>query len=119
MDTACCNCWRATNPSRRCTESARQARGGEEPRWSGARRHGSESSVTALENWPDPVQRASAHINPAIYVSMQGPSELGISGEAKLANWECTDRLATIETPTLVIGATHDTIDPTCLETMS
>ena len=30
-----------------------------------------------VQDWPDPVQRAFAHINPAIYVSMQGPSELG------------------------------------------
>jgi proline iminopeptidase len=34
------------------------------------------------DDWPDPVQRAFAHINPAIYVSMQGPSELGISADA-------------------------------------
>ena len=30
-----------------------------------------------VADWPDPVQRGFAHINPAIYVSMQGPSELG------------------------------------------
>ena len=36
-------------------------------------------------DWPDPVQRGFAHINPKIYVSMQGPSELGISADAKLA----------------------------------
>jgi proline iminopeptidase len=32
-------------------------------------------------DWPDPVVRAFAHINPAIYVPMQGPSELGISAD--------------------------------------
>jgi proline iminopeptidase len=37
------------------------------------------------EDWPNPVQRAFAAINPAVYVSMQGPSELGISRDAKLA----------------------------------
>jgi proline iminopeptidase len=47
------------------------------------------------ETWPDPVNRGFAHINPAIYVPMQGPSELG-----------------RIEVPTLVIGAQHDTMDP-------
>ena len=57
------------------------------------------------EDWPDPVQRAFAHINPAIYVSMQGPSELGMSADAKLAHWDRTDDLASIEVPTLVIGA--------------
>jgi proline iminopeptidase len=38
-------------------------------------------------DWRDPVQRGFAHINPAIYVSMQGPSELGISPGATLAHW--------------------------------
>ena len=27
--------------------------------------------------WPDPVLRAFAHINPKVYIPMQGPSELG------------------------------------------
>ena len=36
-----------------------------------------------VEDWPDPVNRAFAHINPSVYVTMQGPSELGISQEAE------------------------------------
>src|SRR5215469_4418098 len=40
------------------------------------------------EDWPDPASRGLAHINPAIYVSMQGPSELGISSDASLADWD-------------------------------
>jgi proline iminopeptidase len=72
-----------------------------------------------VDDWPDPVQRAFAHINPSIYVSMQGPSELGISSDAKLANWECTAKLASIEVPTLVIGARHDTMGPKYLEMMA
>ena len=70
-------------------------------------------------DWPDPVQRAFAHINPAIYVSMQGPSELGISAEASLAHWERTAELASIEVPTLVIGAQHDTMDPAHMQMMA
>ena len=27
--------------------------------------------------WPDPVNRAFTHMNPSIYVPLQGPSELG------------------------------------------
>jgi proline iminopeptidase len=73
----------------------------------------------AVEEWPDPVQRAFAHINPKIYVSMQGPSELGISADAKLAKWERTDELFSIEVPTLVIGARYDTMDPTHMEMMA
>jgi proline iminopeptidase len=72
-----------------------------------------------VQQWPDPVQRGFAHINPAIYVSMQGPSELGISPGAKLAHWDRTDQLASIEVPTLVIGARYDTMDPSHMEMMA
>jgi proline iminopeptidase len=70
-------------------------------------------------DWPDPVQRGFAHINPEIYVSMQGPSELGISAGAKLARWDRTGDLASIGVPTLVIGACHDTMDPAHMEMMA
>jgi proline iminopeptidase len=72
-----------------------------------------------LEQWPDPVQRGFAHLNPAIYVSMQGPSELGISPGAKLAHWDRTGQLSSIEVPTLVIGARHDTMDPAYMQMMA
>ena len=72
-----------------------------------------------VADWPDPVQRGFDHINPAIYVSMQGPSELGISADAKLAHWDRTGDLASIEVPTLVIGAEHDTMDPAHMEMMA
>ncbi len=71
------------------------------------------------DDWPDPVNRGFAHINPAIYVSMQGPSELGISSDASLADWDRTGDLATITVPTLVIGAQHDTMDPAHMEMMA
>jgi proline iminopeptidase len=70
-------------------------------------------------DWPDPVRRGFAHINPAIYVSMQGPSELGISADAKLAQWDRTADLPSIQVPTLVIGARHDTMDPAHMEMMA
>jgi proline iminopeptidase len=70
-------------------------------------------------DWPEPVQRGFAHINPKIYVSMQGPSELGISSDAKLVNWDRSEDLAAIEVPTLVIGAQHDTMDPAHMEKMA
>jgi len=71
------------------------------------------------EQWPDPVQRGFAHINPDIYVSMQGPSELGISASAKLTKWDRTAELASIDVPTLVIGARYDTMDPAHMEMMA
>ncbi|HLZ30359.1 MAG TPA: proline iminopeptidase-family hydrolase [Chloroflexota bacterium] len=69
------------------------------------------------EQWPDPVNRAFKHLNPAIYVPMQGPSELGASG--KLLHWDRTNDLARITVPTLVIGARHDTMDPDHLAWMA
>jgi len=70
-------------------------------------------------DWPEPLRRGLDHINPAIYVTMQGPSELGMSPQARLANWDRTEELARIEVPTLVIGARHDTMDPAFMELMA
>ena len=69
------------------------------------------------DQWPDPVSRSFKHINPAIYVPMQGPSELGASG--KLLNWDRTGDLGQINVPTLTIGARHDTMDPKHVEWMA
>jgi proline iminopeptidase len=67
--------------------------------------------------WPEPVARMMNHINPAVYVPMQGPSELGLSG--KLEAWDRTNDLARIQVPTLVIGAQHDTMDPAFMADMA
>jgi proline iminopeptidase len=64
--------------------------------------------------WPDPVNRAFAHLNYPVYLLMQGPSELGAGG--KIVNWDRTEDLHRINVPTLVIGATHDTMDPKHME---
>ncbi len=70
-------------------------------------------------DWPDPVERGFAGINPAIYVPMQGPSELGVSADAKLVDWDRTGDLPSISVPTLVIGARYDTMDPSYMEMMA
>jgi proline iminopeptidase len=67
--------------------------------------------------WPDPVRRALDKINRSIYVPMQGPSELGASGT--LGDWDRTGDLGAITVPTLVIGATHDTMDPSHMKMMA
>ena len=69
------------------------------------------------EEWPDPVNRAFAAINQAIYVPIQGPSELGAGGV--LRSWDRTDDLPNIKVPTLVIGARYDTMDPAYMEMMA
>lgn len=71
-----------------------------------------------MAQWPEPVVRGFArHLNRKVYVPMQGPSELGVSGI--LADWDRTADLAKITMPTLVIGARHDTMDPKWMEMMS
>jgi len=69
-----------------------------------------------LKEWPDPVNRAFAHINPDLYVTMQGPSEFGVVGDAKLKNWDIKGKLSNISTHTLTIGGTYDTMDPKHME---
>jgi proline iminopeptidase len=69
------------------------------------------------DEWPEPVNRGFAHINPDIYIPMQGPSELGISG--KLETWDRTGDLKDITVPTLVIGARYDTMDPAHMHEMA
>ncbi|EAZ94512.1 proline-specific peptidase [Flavobacteria bacterium BAL38] len=69
------------------------------------------------KNWPEPVNRSFAKMNQSLYLTMQGPSEFGISG--KLENWDRTNELKNITIPSLVIGATHDTMDPKFMEKMS
>ncbi len=70
-----------------------------------------------LAEWPDPVNRAFKHLNPAVYIPMQGPSELGASG--KLVQWDRTADLHEIAIPTLVIGAQYDTMDPEHMQWMA
>ncbi|GAA0768677.1 proline iminopeptidase-family hydrolase [Ideonella azotifigens] len=69
------------------------------------------------EAWPDPVNRAFAHINQSVYIPMQGPSELGASG--KLVEWDRFDDLQRIQVPTLTIGSAYDTMDPAHVEAMA
>ena len=63
-----------------------------------------------FDQWPEPVTRAIKHLNPAYYIPMQGPSELGVSG--LLETWDRSKDLGRITVPTLIIGARYDTMDP-------
>jgi proline iminopeptidase len=69
------------------------------------------------DQWPEPVNRMFAKLNKDIYVPMQGPSEMGLSG--KLERWDRSADLSTIRVPTLVIGARYDTMDPKHMEWMA
>ena len=72
-----------------------------------------------LADWPEAVLRTLKHLNPNVYVYMQGFSEFGITSGATLKGWDRSADLNKIEVPTLVIGAGHDTMDPTHMEWMS
>jgi len=69
------------------------------------------------DQWPDPVNRAFKHLNTKVYVPLQGPSELGLTGT--LSDWDRTADLPKITVPTLVIGARYDTMDPAHMEKMA
>jgi proline iminopeptidase len=70
-----------------------------------------------IADWPEPVNRAMSKMNSSLYITMQGPSELGISG--KLTNWDVSKELPKLSVPTLVIGAKYDTMDPEYMKWMA
>jgi proline iminopeptidase len=72
-----------------------------------------------IDEWPNPVNRALGKINYDMYLAMQGPSEFGVAGDAKLKNWDRTAELVKISVPTLSIGGAHDTMDPKHMEWMA
>ena len=75
--------------------------------------------ICRLKEWPDALNRSLKHVNSTVYTLMQGPSELGMSSDARLAKWDIKNRLHEIATPTLMIGAKYDTMDPKAMEEQS
>jgi proline iminopeptidase len=72
-----------------------------------------------LDQWPDAVMRSIGKQNQDLYVTMQGPSEFGMTGNALLKNWDRSKELSQITVPALTIGAAHDTMDPRHMEWMA
>jgi proline iminopeptidase len=72
-----------------------------------------------LEKWPDPVNRAFAKTNYDLYLTMQGPSEFGVVGDARLKEWDRSKDLGRIKVPTLTIGGAYDTMNPKYMEWMA
>ncbi|GAA4300076.1 proline iminopeptidase-family hydrolase [Nibribacter koreensis] len=70
-----------------------------------------------LDQWPEPVNRSFSKMNQSLYVTMQGPSEFGISG--KLETWDRTADLPKVTVPTLTVGAQFDTMDPEHMKMMA
>lgn len=63
-----------------------------------------------LKPWPEPLQRAFKKANLHIYNLMQGPNEFSIMGTFR--NWYRWADLPRIKTPTLVMGARYDEMNP-------
>jgi len=72
-----------------------------------------------INSWPDPVNRAFEHINPDVYIPMQGQSEFGVTENAKLKDWNRKSDLFKINVPTLIIGAEFDSMDPRHMQWMA
>ena len=72
-----------------------------------------------MDQWPEPLTRSLGQINQEQYVTMQGSSEFGMAGDANLKDWDRSKDLSQITVPTLVIGATHDTMDTEHMEMMA
>ena len=72
-----------------------------------------------LDKWPEAVNRTFKHLNPDVYVYMQGHSEFGITQGATLKGWNRANDLKNITAKTLVVGSAHDTMDPEHMEWMS
>lgn len=66
--------------------------------------------ICLLKEWPQEVEISFSRLNYPLYNLMQGPSEFKVGG--RLINWDITDRLNQITTPTLMVGAKYDTMDP-------
>ena len=71
------------------------------------------------EDFPGGLARSLERINQAIYHRVQGHSELAVEPNTVLTGWDRTEAQAEITVPTLVIGATYDTMDPAFLRTMA
>jgi proline iminopeptidase len=67
--------------------------------------------------WPEPMNRAFSRLNSSLYVTMQGPSEFGVSG--KLTTWDRKKDLPKLVVPILTIGAKYDTMDPAHMQWMA
>lgn len=72
--------------------------------------------ICRLSPWPEPVVRGFAHINPAVYNTMQGANEFVVTGTFK--DWDRWADLHKIQVPTQLLVGRHDTMAPSDIEEM-
>lgn len=73
-------------------------------------------NVCRVSPWPEPLQRAIAHMAAPVYNTMWGPNEFTCTGN--LIEFDRTDRLGEIDVPTLITVGEFDEVDPSCARTM-
>ena len=73
--------------------------------------------ICRIYPFPEPVSRSFSHFNGEVYSYMQGPSEFVPGGILK--DWSVWDRLHEIKTPTLMVGAKYDSMNPEEMKEMS
>lgn len=69
-----------------------------------------------LDPWPEPLQRVGNLADNAMYQTMNGPRPLRVQGNLK--DWDRTNRLHELSTPTLITVGRYDYLTPTCAETL-
>ncbi|MDP6452271.1 MAG: proline iminopeptidase, partial [SAR202 cluster bacterium] len=70
-----------------------------------------------LDPWPEPLMRSVENLDGNIvYETMNGPTEFTVIGNLK--DWDRTDKLGDIVTPTLITCGRHDEVTPACSETL-
>jgi proline-specific peptidase len=72
--------------------------------------------VCRLNPWPEPLQRVSHSAANAVFQTLYGPNLLTVRGNVK--DWDRTNRLDELSTPTLIMVGRHDVVTPTCAETL-
>jgi L-proline amide hydrolase len=72
--------------------------------------------VCRLDPPPEEVQRTFAALqgDPTVYAAMAGSSEFNVTGSLK--DWDITQRLSEIDTPTLVLSGRYDEATPRVVE---
>ncbi|WP_343617066.1 proline iminopeptidase-family hydrolase [Novosphingobium sp.] len=70
--------------------------------------------ICRLSPWPSGLQHSFDVANGTIYNQMQGPNEFVITGNLK--GWDRWSDLPRITTPTLVMGARYDEMNPKSIE---
>jgi proline-specific peptidase len=70
-----------------------------------------------MDPWPEALERSSKILDGnQVYLTMNGPNEFVVIGN--LRDWDRTDRLSEISTPTLVTVGRYDEITPRCAQTI-